>query len=166
MLTYTQIAKYIDNELTIRYNSKLNLTKIKGISMFNLLKQFTKLMTIGLVAMLVACSNNGPEQVAKEFTEKMLTGDAEAVIALTYFSEDPTKSSDADIAKGKIKIILQEVKVETNKKGGVDKIVTDPATLSGDKKTAKVKVHVTFKNGDKSSNDINLIETKDGWKVK
>lgn len=121
-------------------------------------------MTIGLISLLAACAQS-PEDVAKEFTQKTMDGDAEAAIKMIYFQDAPP--AQVELVSSKLKVLIVEsAKMVKDEKGGVDKISTESAVYSDDKQSATVKVHITFKKGDPDVNNLHLIHTEDGWKVK
>ncbi len=125
--------------------------------------------------LLTACSNSSPEPVAKDFMQKILTGDADGALKLVAMPEKDQAA--VEILTGKVRAGVVRLKAQTDKWGGVDKIqvvsVTyksaDAQTIKADQVTegslAFIKMDVTFKNGRTDDYSTRLIKTSSGWKI-
>ncbi|QEY25336.1 DUF4878 domain-containing protein [Neisseria zalophi] len=120
------------------------------------------------VMMLVACSGHSPEDTAKDFTQKSYEGDAEAVIAMIHFpDQEKNKPGVEDMLNGKVKAAVSQQKAYADEYGGIDEISADPAVISGENNdAAQVEVHIRFKQGETKDDNVRLIKTDDGWKVR
>ena len=125
--------------------------------------------------LLTACSNPSPEPVAKDFMQKVLTGDVDGALKLVAMPEKDQAA--VEILTGKVRAGVVRLKAQTEKWGGVDKIqvvsVTyksaDAQTIKADQVTegslAFIKMDVTFKNGRTDDYSTRLIKTSSGWKI-
>ena len=125
--------------------------------------------------LLTACSNPSPEPVAKDFMQKVLTGDADGALKLVAMPEKDLAA--VEILTGKVRAGVVRMKAQTEKWGGVDKIqvvsVTyksvDAQTIKANQVTegslAFIEMDVTFKNGHTEDYSTRLIKTSSGWKI-
>lgn len=123
--------------------------------------------------LLAACSgaSSSPESAAKTFVEKSYDGDADAVVAMIYLSDaDKAKAGVEDMMRGKVKSAVERKKTYAQEQGGVDEITADAAEPAPDRgdgsKRAIVQVSVKFKKGGAKRENVRLIETGDGWKIR
>ncbi len=130
-------------------------------------KPLTILSVLFLAFVLVACSgNNTPQAVAKKFTESIYNAEADDVLKLIYFPSDKKKEGMEDVARGKMKMMMQAARKAAKEKGGVDSISTGKPSYSDDKKQATVETTIKFKNGKEEKTKMQLVLTDDGWKMK
>lgn len=125
--------------------------------------------------LLTACSNPSPEPVAKDFMQKVLTGDADGALKLVAMPEKDLAA--VEILTGKVRAGVVRMKAQTEKWGGVDKIqvvsvtykTVDAQTIKANQVTegslAFIKMDVTFKNGHTEDYSTRLIKTSSGWKI-
>ena len=136
------------------------------------MKKLTKLITLCVYSLLIACSSSGgessPEAVAKKFIEKSYQGDADAVISMIYL---PDKSKNQagfkEIVDGKVKAGIAGEKAKAEERGGVDEITTGAfeAFPNSDNKGI-VSVETKFKHGASIKNNVKVIRTENGdWQI-
>ncbi|MBZ7986386.1 DUF4878 domain-containing protein [Campylobacter sp. Cr9] len=116
---------------------------------------------IAVAFMFVACGSETPEEVAKNFAKLALEGENEQALKCVYFKSEDEKQE-------KIKEAIKyeygaKAKKEVAEKGGIQSI--EASRLEQIENLAKVKVVVTYKNGDVKDNKLNLIKIKDKWYI-
>ncbi|MDO4879296.1 MAG: DUF4878 domain-containing protein, partial [Neisseria sp.] len=133
-------------------------------------KLFTPLAAIALSAVLAACSGAGssPEGTAKAFIEKTYQGDADGAMALIDIpAEAKDKPGVEEMVNGKIKAGVAQSKARADQLGGVDEVTAQPFQASPqDAKQGRVQVDVRFKQGNTKTENVSVIETDHGWKIK
>ncbi|MDO5685854.1 MAG: DUF4878 domain-containing protein [Neisseria sp.] len=118
---------------------------------------------------LAACGAGGsPEKVAEKYVQSVYAGDAETVLQTVYFSDEMKQEVGVEeMVRGKIKAMVAEQKQRANAKGGVKDISSTAAEYSNENTEARVSVTTTFKKADTpDTQQIRLIKSDDGWKVK
>lgn len=128
---------------------------------------FKLLAGLCVALMLASCGSSTPEAAAKKYMEAAFDGDADKVLGMMYLpDEEKNKPGIQDMLSGKVKGMVADAKERAEKNGGVKEITTGDAQYSNDKKTATVKVTVTFKNGGEPKEEIvNLIDVDGSWKL-
>lgn len=121
-----------------------------------------KLLSFVAVAfMFVACGSETPEEVAKNFAKLALEGENEQALKCIYFKSEDEKQ---EMIKNAIEYEHgTRAKKEVAEKGGIQSI--EASRLEQIENLAKVKVVVTYKNGDVTDNKLNLIKIKDKWYI-
>lgn len=119
---------------------------------------------------LTACSSGAPESVAKDYVKAMYEGDTKAAAQYIYLPEkNKARPGIADDMRGKLPMMIADLKRKTAKLGGVKNITAGKAKFSPqDGKRAIVPVSVTFKNSDKvDTSNIKLIkDDSNHWKIR
>lgn len=115
---------------------------------------------------LTACGGSGPAKVAEKFERAAYAGDIDTVMSVIYFDDNDKKNGTEDMMRGKLSMMLVELKKQSDAKGGVKKVKTEKAQYNSDKTHATVNVTVTFKDKTEVTEDLSLMKTKKGWKVK
>ncbi|MBR7002374.1 MAG: DUF4878 domain-containing protein [Neisseriaceae bacterium] len=115
---------------------------------------------------LSACGGSGPAKVAEKFERAAYAGDIDTVMSVIYFDDNDKKNGTEDMMRGKLSMMLVELKKQSDAKGGVKNIKTEKAQYNSDKTRATVNVTVTFKDKTEVTEDLSLMKTKKGWKVK
>lgn len=121
-----------------------------------------KLLSFVAVAfMFVACGSETPEEVAKNCMKLEREGEIEQALKCIYFKSEEEKQE-------KIKEAIKyeygaKAKKEVAEKGGIQSI--EASRLEQIENLAKVKVVVTYKNGDVKDEKLNLIKIKDKWYI-
>lgn len=139
-------------------------------------KLFLTLSALLAACALVACSNSGntPQAAAKQFFEAMAKGDADTVMKLMHMPDmqkemgDDKEKQEAmqEMMRGKMKMMVQGTKEDTEKKGGLAEIITsEPTYTDDDKKHAEIALTMKFKNGEEEKSKVRLISTEEGWKI-
>lgn len=120
---------------------------------------------LAIAVFMFACSSgSGPEKVAEKYVSAMINGDIETFMAVVHLTEE--EKQQFNMMKGKMSEMLKAAAAAAELAGGVKSIKSTSTNYSGDKKTASVSVKLEFKNGTSDEESVNLISTKDGWKVK
>ena len=115
---------------------------------------------------LTACGGSGPAKVAEKFERAAYAGDIDTVMSVIYFDDNDKKNGTEDVMRGKLSMMLVELKKQSDAKGGVKNIKTEKAQYNSDKTRATVNVTVTFKDKTEVTEDLSLVKAKKGWKVK
>ena len=133
-------------------------------------KLLVPLAAFTLTTILAACSGAGssPEGAAKAFIESTYKGDADAAMALIEIpAEVKEKPGLEEMMNGKIKAAVAESKARAEKQGGIDEITAQPFQPSPqDGKQGRVTVDVRFKQGGTRTENVSVVETENGWKIK
>lgn len=121
------------------------------------------LMTI----LLVACTGNTPTKVAEQSVKCLIDKDYEGYVDLMYFNEKETSDKNFKDGKQQLAALLKDkVEEEYSKKKGIKSFETIKEEISDDKKTANVKIRITYGNGTNEDTDIKLRKDTDGnWKL-
>lgn len=120
---------------------------------------------IALMIGLVACgSSNSPEGVVKNFYAALAKNDIEAAMKLIDFPS----AKEADLAKEKEKVkFVFGMMAEEAEKAGVNlaDIQIGKVVYAEDKKTARVEVIMTGKEGKKETAKVPVVDREGTWKV-
>lgn len=121
------------------------------------------LMTI----LLVACTGNTPTKVAEQSIKCLTDKDYEGYVELMYFNEKETSDKNFKDEKQQLAALLKDkAEEEYGKKKGIKSFETIKEEISDDKKTANVKMKITYGNGTNEDTDIKLRKDTDGnWKL-
>lgn len=118
------------------------------------------LLLIGGI-LLSGCGDKTPDDVAKDFYTAMEKKDVDKAYKMIYLNdEDMDKELEV---KGKLQMIVGESSRKIEAQGGTKSIEPGNVTL-GDG-TAKVELHVTFRNGTEKNEYFNLRQKNDEWKI-
>lgn len=119
-----------------------------------------------LTLALTACGGNSPEKVAEKFMSYFYNGEIDKAFELMYIPESAQKDGSAEMVKGKLTMMMGEVKKEIDKNGGIKSITAETAQYSADKTKATVMVKVIFaKNLPEQKEKVNLRKDGSNWKV-
>lgn len=119
-----------------------------------------------LVLALAACGGgSSPADIEMSMWKKIQSGDYEKAVELWYDNSEHKEGADPKEVKEFIKAFSEKIKVESDKKGGIQSVKLDSETFSEDGQTATVSVTVTYKDGttDSQKNDYKKIDGK--WKM-
>lgn len=127
----------------------------------------TFLVAVAAIA-LWSCGGveNTPKGVAEASIKCMQNEDIKGYVDLLYFDDSKNKGSEqekekfAEIIKGKVLVSLKE-------KEGIKSYETLSEEISENGNSAKVKMKITYGNGEESNQTFKLLKDKEGkWKIK
>lgn len=107
----------------------------------------------------VACGNNSPEDIAKNFVESAYSGKVEDMVKCFEI-----KDNEKEAAKGKLSMMSLAAVEAANKKGGLKSIEIVSSDIEGNKATVTLKVK--YKNNTESKENVRLYKTDKAWFVK
>ncbi|MTH45904.1 DUF4878 domain-containing protein [Intestinirhabdus alba] len=111
--------------------------------------------------LLSGCGEKEPGEVAKDFYLAVEKKDVDKAYGMLYLN-------DADLnkemqVKGKLQMIIGESSKSISARGGTKNVEIGEVTMG--ESTAKVALHVTFKNGTDKNERFNLRQKDKEWKV-
>lgn len=121
------------------------------------MKKTLLLIALALTAacLLVACSSaNGPEAVAKTAITALQKGDYD-----TYAATFNLSSSDQKMLAG---LAEEKIDEQIGKKGGIKSFKIVESSVDEDK--AKVKVHLSYKDGSEEDQNMAFVKVDNEWK--
>lgn len=132
-------------------------------------KVFTFAITVLLCLSVTACSFFGgskPEDIAIKFTKCAYDGDYDCIV--DSLSEQEKKDGSLALVSSKLRSAVSQAKANADRKGGVKEIVVDSKQIDEPNGIGKVKLIVNFKNegSQPSTENVKVIRTDDGWKVR
>lgn len=118
--------------------------------------KFFKLSFLALVAFfLVACGSSNPEDLAKNFTKDLYSGNTKSVMSYIDLSE--TKSDEEKtFVSDKITQVVAENAAKAKRMGGVKNIQIEEKTINKD--SAKIRVLVLFNDDNNQSSNVFLAK--------
>ncbi len=126
-----------------------------------LIRQFFVLF---LAAFLVACSSSsGPEKVVEKYINSMLNADMDGFMDSINISEQ--EKAQMNMMRGKLEEMFVAAQQEVQAAGGVKSVKAVDVKYSSDKKSATVTVRMTMNNGEVKNEQLNAVNTEQGWKV-
>ncbi|EAK2456065.1 TPA: DUF4878 domain-containing protein [Campylobacter jejuni] len=126
--------------------------------------KFFKLSFLALVAFfVVACGSSNPEDLAKNFTKDLYSGDAKSVISYIDLSEAKS-DEEKTFVSGKITQVVAENAAKAKRMGGVKDIQIEEKTINN-KDSAKIRVLVLFNNDNNQSSNVFLAKKDGKWLV-
>lgn len=125
--------------------------------------KFFKLSFLTLVAFfVVACGSSNPEDVAKNFTKDLYSGNAKS--AMSYIDLSEAKSDeDKKFISGKITQVVAQNAAKAKEMGGVKDIQIKEKTINKD--SAKIRVLVLFNHDNNQSDNVFLVKKDGKWLV-
>lgn len=125
--------------------------------------KFFKLSFLTLVAFfVVACGSSNPEDVAKNFTKDLYSGNAKS--AMSYIDLSEAKSDEEKtFASGKITQVVAQNVAKAKEMGGVKDIQIKEKTINKD--SAKIRVLVLFNHDNNLSDNVFLVKKDGKWLV-
>lgn len=125
--------------------------------------KFFKLSFLTLVAFfVVACGSSNPEDVAKNFTKDLYSGNAKS--AMSYIDLSEAKSDeDKKFISGKITQVVAQNAAKAKEMGGVKDIQIKEKTINKD--SAKIRVLVLFNHDNNLSDNVFLVKKDGKWLV-
>lgn len=125
--------------------------------------KFFKLSFLTLVAFfVVACGSSNPEDVAKNFTKDLYSGNAKS--AMSYIDLSEAKSDeDKKFISGKITQVVAQNVAKAKEMGGVKDIQIKEKTINKD--SAKIRVLVLFNHDNNQSDNVFLVKKDGKWLV-
>ncbi|ECP9225451.1 TPA: DUF4878 domain-containing protein [Campylobacter jejuni] len=126
--------------------------------------KFFKLSFLALVAFfVVACGSSNPEDLAKNFTKDLYSGDAKSVISYIDLSEAKS-DEEKTFVSGKITQVVAKNAAKAKRMGGVKDIQIEEKTINN-KDSAKIRVLVLFNNDNNQSSNVFLAKKDGKWLV-
>ena len=118
--------------------------------------KFFKLSFLALVAFfLVACGSSNPEDLAKNFTKDLYSGNTKSVMSYIYLSEAKS-DEEKTFVSDKITQVVAENAAKAKRMGGVKNIQIEEKTINKD--SAKIIVLVLFNNDNNQSSNVFLAK--------
>lgn len=125
--------------------------------------KFFKLSFLTLVAFfVVACGSSNPEDVAKNFTKDLYSGNAKSVMSYIDLSEAKS-DEDKKFISGKITQVVAQNAAKAKEMGGVKDIQIKEKTINKD--SAKIRVLVLFNHDNNQSDNVFLVKKDGKWLV-
>lgn len=125
--------------------------------------KFFKLSFLALVAFfVVACGSSNPEDVAKNFTKDLYSGNAKSVMSYIDLSEAKSDEEKTFIS-GKITQVVAQNAAKAKEMGGVKDIQIKEKTINKD--SAKIRVLVLFNHDNNLSDNVFLVKKDGKWLV-
>lgn len=125
--------------------------------------KFFKLSFLTLVAFfVVACGSSNPEDVAKNFTKDLYSGNAKSVMSYIDLSEAKSDEEKTFIS-GKITQVVAQNAAKAKEMGGVKDIQIKEKTINKD--SAKIRVLVLFNHDNNLSDNVFLVKKDGKWLV-
>lgn len=125
--------------------------------------KFFKLSFLTLVAFfVVACGSSNPEDVAKNFTKDLYSGNAKSVMSYIDLSEAKS-DEDKKFISGKITQVVSQNAAKAKEMGGVKDIQIKEKTINKD--SAKIRVLVLFNHDNNQSDNVFLVKKDGKWLV-
>lgn len=125
--------------------------------------KFFKLSFLTLVAFfVVACGSSNPEDVAKNFTKDLYSGNAKSVMSYIDLSEAKS-DEDKKFISGKITQVVAQNAAKAKEMGGVKDIQIKEKTINKD--SAKIRVLVLFNHDNNLSDNVFLVKKDGKWLV-
>lgn len=125
--------------------------------------KFFKLSFLALVAFfVVACGSSNPEDVAKNFTKDLYSGNAKSVMSYIDLSEAKS-DEDKKFISGKITQVVAQNAAKAKEMGGVKDIQIKEKTINKD--SAKIRVLVLFNHDNNQSDNVFLVKKDGKWLV-
>ncbi|ECO5713345.1 TPA: DUF4878 domain-containing protein [Campylobacter jejuni] len=110
----------------------------------------------------MACGSSNPEDLAKNFTKDLYSGDAKSV--MSYIDLSKAKSDEEKtFVSGKITQVVAENAAKAKRMGGVKDIQIEEKTINED--SAKIRVLVLFNNDNNQSSNVFLAKKDGKWLV-
>ncbi len=101
-----------------------------------------------------------PESVARQSVEALYKNDTHTLFKLMHFSKDKKERQQNTLKKMAISRNQQ-----AKKKGGVASITSGTTNYVDDKNYAKVQVTAKFRDGDKITKHVTLIQVNSRWLI-
>ncbi|BDL78050.1 hypothetical protein THJ066_13400 [Campylobacter jejuni] len=118
--------------------------------------KFFKLSFLALVAFfLVACGSSNPEDLAKNFTKDLYSGNTKSVMSYIDLSEAKS-DEEKTFVSDKITQVVAENAAKAKRMGGVKNIQIEEKTINKD--SAKIRVLVLFNNDNNQSSNVFLAK--------
>jgi hypothetical protein len=113
-----------------------------------------------LALMLCACGQS-PEGTVKDYFDAVAENRVED--AVNFYSLKDVKENDLTMAKGKLQMIVGEQYSRIGENGGLESVKTKLVEQKDDE--AKVEVEISYKNGQTSTDQIQLTKESGRWKL-
>lgn len=118
--------------------------------------KFFKLFFLALVAFfVVACGSSNPEDLAKNFTKDLYSGNTKSVMSYIDLSEAKS-DEEKTFVSDKITQVVAENAAKAKRMGGVKDIQIEEKTINKD--SAKIRVLVLFNNDNNQSSNVFLAK--------
>ncbi|MFI3267103.1 MAG: DUF4878 domain-containing protein [Rikenellaceae bacterium] len=128
------------------------------------MKKLLSLFSILCVFMsVVACSSQStPEAVTEQYAKNLKASDYDAIVKQFYFDQSSPEKAAKSEEQMKA-IMLEKVKPEMDKVGGVDSYEIGEAVISKDGDSAKVPLNMVYGNGKTFNRNTELIKVGEKW---
>ncbi|OBV28686.1 hypothetical protein BKN38_09230 [Helicobacter sp. CLO-3] len=114
---------------------------------------------------MAGCGDDKPEEVAVAYVKALYSGDAKKAVELVTL-EGGVSKDDKEKLNGKLAMMAGMVKQDGEESGGLKDVkATNTQIKEGEPKSASVEIEATFGNGTNKKEELDLIQTKDGWKI-
>ena len=125
------------------------------------------LTTLAAISSLAWGADSSPEKVAKNFVEKIYSGNTVEATEFRYF---PPKSryENKELVQIEIDRMSKGAQHDIEKYGMPEVSVGEAVYINSDKTKATVKVTLNSKKDGQEhsdSNNVSLIKTEDGWRI-
>jgi len=115
-----------------------------------------------LTTILLAACSSKPESVVETFYKAAAAGDVEKATAQISFAT--VKGNEMVQAKGKIQMMVGELKNQIDANDGLKKVEVLESSVDGD--SAKAQVKLIFNNGKDNTENYTLVREEGKWKIK
>ena len=132
------------------------------------MKKLCIILGVIIIALLTtACGSNTPKSVAEKSVKCLIDEDYEGYVDLVYLDMESGNDQQTENDKKALAGLLKEkASREYEKHKGIESFETLGEEISGDGKTAIVKMKLAYGNGTSDENDIKLRKDKDdNWKI-
>jgi len=113
------------------------------------------------IVLLAACSSK-PESVVETFYKSAAAGNIEKATEQISFAG--VDANEMVQAKGKIHMIIGEIKNQIDANDGLNKVEVIESNIDGD--SAKAQVKLIFNNGKDNTDSYDLVHEDGKWKIK
>lgn len=119
-------------------------------------------MLCALGAFLVACGlSSSPEGTVEAYFKAVADNRVEDAVA--FYSIKDVKENDLTMVKGKLQMVVGEQISDIKDSGGLQSLDAKTVKAEGDRAT--VEVEMTYGNGEKKDETIELVKEDGGWKI-
>lgn len=115
---------------------------------------------------MAGCGDDKPEEVAVAYVKAFYNGDAKTTIGLVTLEGGISDNDEKEMLEGKITMMAVMVKKDGEESGGLKDVkAINTQIKEGEPKSANVEIEAIFGNGTSKKEELDLIQTKDGWKI-
>ena len=126
-------------------------------------RPFVLMSLLLTVLTLAACSSSKPEAAVQQFYRAVEKGQIDK--AIEHFSFADVSADSMVQAKGKVQMVVGEMKSRIDANDGLDKVEVLESNVDEGGETARVRVRLVFGNG-KDTTESHRMRRDDGkWKI-